>query len=51
MGKTPLLLRGLKEVSPEIKLYTTAYNLKRLLNLEFYADLFEKITNYGWNTA
>lgn len=51
MGKIPLLLRGLKKVSTEINLYTTAYNLKRLINIESYADLIEKITNYGWKTA
>jgi hypothetical protein len=51
MGKIPLLLRGLKKVSTEINLYTTAYNLKRLINIESYEDIFEKMTNYGWKTA
>jgi len=51
MGKIPLLLRGVKKVSTEINLYTTSYNLKRLINIESYADLFEKITNYKWKTA
>lgn len=51
MGKIPLLLRGLKKVSTEINLYTTAYNLKRLINLESYEDLIKKITNYEWKTA
>jgi hypothetical protein len=51
MGKIPLLLRGLKKVSTEINLYTTAYNLKRLINIESCIALFEKITNYEWKTA
>ena len=51
MGKIPLLLRGLKKVSTEINLYTTVYNLKRLINLESYEDLIKKITNYKWKTA
>lgn len=51
MGKIPLLLRGLKKVSTEINLYTTAYNLKRLINIESNRDIFEKMTNYGWETA
>jgi len=33
MGKIPLLLRGRKKVQTEINLYTTAYNLKRLIKL------------------
>lgn len=33
MGKIPLLLRGQKKVQTEINLYTTAYNLKRLIKI------------------
>ena len=33
MGKIPLLLRGKKKVQTEINLYTTAYNMKRLIKL------------------
>jgi len=33
MGKIPLLLRGKEKVQTEINLYTTAYNLKRLIKL------------------
>ncbi len=51
MGKIPLLLRGVKKVSTEINLYTTAYNLKRLTNIEPYDYLIEKISNYEWKTA
>lgn len=51
MGKIPLLLRGLKKVSTEINLYTTVYNLKRLLNLESHEQISNKITNYNWGIA
>ena len=33
MGKIPLLLRGQAKVQTEIELYTTSYNLKRLIKL------------------
>ena len=33
MGKIPLLLRGREKVQTEINLYTTAYNLKRLIKI------------------
>lgn len=33
MGKIPLLLRGRKKVQTEINLYTTAYNMKRLIKI------------------
>jgi hypothetical protein len=48
MGKIPLLLRGLKKVSTEINLYTTVYNLKRLLNLGSHEQISDKIMNYDW---
>ncbi len=51
MGKIPLLLRGLKKVNTEINLYTTVYNLKRLINIESFDRLFEKIEKYQWKTA
>lgn len=51
MGKIPLKLRGSKKVSTEINLYTTAYNLKRLINLELFEAIIEKIDNYAWKTA
>jgi len=46
-----LKLRGSKKVSTEINLYTTAYNLKRLINLELFEAIIEKIDNYAWKTA
>lgn len=51
MGKIPLLLRGLKKVTIEVNLYVTAYNLKRLFNVEVFEDLMMKIENYRWETA
>ena len=51
MGKIPLLLRGLKKVSTEINLYTTVYNLKRLINIEDFENLMEKIGKYEWRAA
>ena len=51
MGKIPLKLRGSRKVSTEINLYTTAYNLKRLINLELFETIIEKIDNYAWKTA
>jgi len=51
MGKIPLKLRGREKVSTEINLYTTVYNLKRLINIEPFELLIEKIENYAWKTA
>jgi len=51
MGKIPLLLRGLEKVKIEIDIYTTVYNLKRLINISVFEDLAEEIANYQWKTA
>lgn len=51
MGKIPLLLRGVKKVSTEINLYTTVYNIKRLVNIVEFESLMIKITNYQWQTV
>ena len=51
MGKIPLLLRGLDNVRTEINLYTTAYNIKRLLNIGLHEGLIEEISEYQWGTA
>lgn len=51
MGKIPLLLRGLEKVKTEINIYTTVYNLKRLINIEIFESLMMKIGNYKWKTA
>ena len=51
MGKIPLLLRGVEKVKTEINLYTTVYNLKRLINIEAYESLIMKIEDYKWKTV
>lgn len=48
MGQIPLLLRGKIKVQTEINIYTTAYNLKRLMNIESFGDLIKKISEYEW---
>jgi transposase len=48
MGKIPLKLRGKEKVSTEINLYTTVYNLKRLINIESFINISQKIAIYGW---
>jgi transposase len=48
MGKIPLLLRGKEKVATEINLYTTAYNIRRLLNIEDFDEIYAKIDNYNW---
>jgi transposase len=50
-GKLPLLLRGLPKVAIEINLYTTAYNLRRLLNCVTWETLTEQVTSYSWKLA
>jgi len=50
MGKIPLKLRGTKKVSSEIDLYRTAYNLKRLINLEDFEYLTSLMLEYKWKS-
>lgn len=51
MGKIPLLLKSKKKVQIEIDIYATAYNLRRLLNIEPVSVLLEKLQNYQFATA
>lgn len=51
MGKIPILLRGIEKVTSEVNLYTTAYNLKRLFNIERFEELVAKIKGYNWQIA
>ena len=51
MGKIPLLLRGKVKVAIEIDIYATAYNLKRLINIESHHKLRESIREYGWSLS
>lgn len=48
MGKIPLLLKGRQKVQTEIDIYATAYNLKRLLNLEPVTVTLEKLKDYNF---
>ena len=48
LGKIPLRLRGREKVQIEIDIVTTAYNLKRLLNLETMDNLLMRVKNYSW---
>lgn len=51
MGKIPLLLRGREKVATEINIYTTAYNLRRLINIVEFDQLVEEIKGYNWAIA
>ena len=54
MGKIPLLLRGKEKVSSEINIYTTVYNLKRLIDIvkiENIETIIEMIRSYKWRLA
>lgn len=51
MGKFPLRLRGKEKVQTEMDIFTTAYNLKRLMNIEKMENLLKMVQNYSWNLA
>ena len=51
MGKVPILLRGVEKVLIEIKLYCVGYNLKRLINIESFDELMNKIRRFDWKMA
>lgn len=51
MGKIPILLRGKLKVQTEIDIYTTCYNLKRVINIERHEILMQMIKNYRWKVA
>jgi transposase len=51
MGKIPLLLRGIKKVTTEINIYTTVYNLRRLINIKSTGELIEDMKEYKWEFA
>ena len=48
MGKFNLLLRGKNKAQIEFDYYTTAYNLKRLLNSSPLTDLTIKMNDFKW---
>ena len=51
MGKIPLNLRGKTKVQTEINIYTIAYNLKRLINIQKVQLSVEQIKNHNWKVA
>jgi transposase len=46
MGQIPILLRGKEKVQVEMDLYSTAYNLIRLMNTESVPKLIEKLKKW-----
>jgi len=48
MGKLQFLLIGKEKVQTEFNLYTTAYNIKRLMSKSSIFDILCKIENYNW---
>lgn len=51
MGKLCFLLREKLKVQIEVDLYTTAYNLKRLITVENMSLLLQKVGSYDWKVA
>ena len=51
MGKLCFLLRKKYKVQIEVDLYATAYNLKRLINIEGMEYLLRKVSNYNWKVV
>jgi transposase len=51
MGKFCFLLRKKQKVQIEVDLYTTAYNLKRLINIENMDNLLQRVEKYNWKIA
>lgn len=51
MGKFNFLLTGQNKVQIEFDLYTTAYNIKRLLNCDEIPVLMRKVMKHNWAIA
>ena len=51
MGKFHFLLTGKEKVQIEFDLYATAYNFKRLINIDNIGLLLQKAENYTWERA
>lgn len=47
MGQIPIKLRGKEKVQIEIDLISTAYNFKRLINIEPFEKLMQKLLNWA----
>lgn len=50
MGQIPILLTGKQKVQVEMDLYSTAYNLKRILKMDTVENLLKKLDNWLSNT-
>ena len=48
MGKFHFLLTRKEKVQIELDLYATAYNFKRLINIDNMGLLLQKAENYTW---
>jgi transposase len=46
-GKIPFLLRGTEKVTTEIKLFSTVYNIKHLMNLFSFSEIMDMIVKYA----
>jgi transposase len=51
MGKFCFILRNKHKVQIEVDLYSTVYNLKRLINTENMTYLLQKVEKYNWKIA
>lgn len=51
MGKLCFLLRKKHKVQIELDIYSTVYNIKRLINIENMEYLLQKVKNYNWKAA
>jgi transposase len=51
MGKLCFLLREKYKSQIEVDLYSTAYNLKRLVNIESMEYLLQRMSNYNWKVV
>jgi len=51
MGKFQFLLTGKEKVQTEFNLYTTAYNIKRLMSKSSIFDILCKVESYNWVLA
>lgn len=51
MGMFHFLLTGKEKVQIELDLYSTAYNLKRLINIDTVTELLTKVGKYNWARA
>jgi transposase len=51
MGKLPLVLRGDDGAQVEIDIYSVAYNLKRLYNVEQFDIIMQQVNAYDWRIS